>query len=249
MGAASPRVHAHAIVGRDAPSRRLYGRGRVGCGCIESYGPGATGMVVMATRTVTTARHGGLQRELKRKRIHLATAVLPVAVWFLPREVSMVLLAAAVLGALVVEWARRRLPWARYQFLRGTRDMLRGHERYRFAGATHMAIAYLLALLIFPRVIAVVAMLYNALGDAAAAIVGRRWGRHRTRWGKSWEGAAAALGINLAVGLLVPGIGPMGAVFGAIGGAAFEFLPLPLDDNLRVTLGGGLALWLGLAIG
>lgn len=196
-------------------------------------------------------RGGGtsLRRELLRKRVHLATVVVPAGVWFLPRSASLLVLAGAVATALAVEVARRRIPWVRYHFLRGTRVMLRGHERDRLAGATHMAIAYLVALLLFPRPLAVLAMLYNVLGDAGAAIVGRRWGRHRTAWGKSWEGAAAALTINLGVGLLLPGIGIPAAVLGAVGSAAFEFLPLPLDDNLRVTIGGGLAAWAGMALG
>lgn len=186
---------------------------------------------------------GALRRELMRKRIHLATALVPAAVWVLPRGLAIAMMVGAVAAAIAIEWARRRVPWARYQFLRGTRVMLRGHERHGLAGATYMAVAYLLALLVFPRPVAVVAMLYNALGDAAAAVVGRRWGRHRTAWGKSWEGAAAAFGANLAVGVAVPGIGGVAAVVGALAASALEFLPLPLDDNLRVTLGGGLALW------
>ena len=78
------------------------------------------------------------------------------------------LVACAVVVALGVEWARFRVRWARYHFLRATRQMLRPHERTSIAGATHMAIAYLLALAIFPRPIAVAAMLYNGLGDATA---------------------------------------------------------------------------------
>lgn len=185
----------------------------------------------------------GLRRELRRKRIHLATALVPAAAWLLPQVLVATVMAAAVAVALGVEWARRRVAWVRYRFLRGTRPMLRGHERHGLAGATWMAIAYLLAVLVFPRPVAVVAMLYNALGDAAAAVAGRRWGRHRVAWGKSWEGAGAGLVVNLAVGLLVPGIGPVAAVVGALVATALEFLPLPLDDNLRITLGGGLALW------
>lgn len=190
----------------------------------------------------------GLRRELLRKRLHIGTALAPLAVWLLPFTASVVLLGGALVMALAVEWARRRVPWVRYRFLRGTRIMLRGHERHRFAGATHMATAYLLALLLFPRPVAVAAMLYNALGDAAAAVVGRRWGRHRTSWGKSWEGAGAALGINFGVGLLVPGIGLFAALLGAAASAIIEFLPLPLDDNLRVTIGGGLALFAATAM-
>lgn len=191
----------------------------------------------------------GLSRELLRKRVHLATVIVPAIVWFLPRAPAIGLLSAAVVIALAIEWGRRKHPWARYQFLRRTRRMLRAHERRGLAGATHMAIAYLLALVLLPLPLAVLAMLYNALGDSAAAIVGRRWGRHRVSWGKSWEGAGAALAVNLVVGLALPGITPITAVLGAVASAAFEFLPLPLDDNLRITIGGGLAAWFGTSLG
>ena len=190
-----------------------------------------------------------LRRELQRKRIHIATALVPLAVWYLPRPTAIAMLGAAVAVALGVEWGRRRVRWVRHRFLRLTRAMLRGHERHGLAGATYMAIAYLLALLLLPQRIAVAAMLYNALGDSAAAIVGRKWGRHRTSWGKSWEGAAAAFVVNLGIGLALPGIGLPAALIGAAASTGLEFLPLPLDDNLRITLGGGLALWAAAATG
>ena len=189
-----------------------------------------------------------MKRELYRKSIHIASVAVPLLVWVLPREAGVALLGVAVAVALTVEWARFRLRWARYHFLRATRLLLRPHERTSIAGATHMAIAYLLALLLFPKPIAVAAMLYNGLGDAAAALVGKRWGRHRVRWGKSWEGATAALAVNLGVGALVPGIPVTAAIAGAFAAAILEFLPLPIDDNPRVTLGGGAAAWTVAAI-
>ena len=184
-----------------------------------------------------------MRRELYRKSIHVASVAVPLLVWALPREVGLALLGGAVVVALAIEWARFRVRWVRYRFLRATRVMLRPHERTSIAGATHMAIAYLLALALFPLPIAVAAMLFNGLGDASAALVGKRWGRHRTRWGKSWEGMAAALVVNLAVALLIPGIPVAAAIAGAAAGALLEFLPIPLDDNPRVTLGGGGVAW------
>ena len=51
------------------------------------------------------------------------------------------LLGGAVAAALSVEWARSRVRWARYHFLKRTRIMLRPHERRGLAGATYMAVA------------------------------------------------------------------------------------------------------------
>ena len=190
-----------------------------------------------------------LKRELYRKAFHIASVAAPLLVWVLPRGVGIGLLLAAVVVALAIEWARFRVRWARYHFLRRTRTLLRPHERRGLSGGTHMAIAYLLALVLFPKPIAVAAMLYNGLGDASAALVGKRWGRHRVSWGKSWEGAGAAFVVSLCVGLLLPGVGTGAALLGAIAAALLEFLPLPLDDNLRVTLGGGAAAWIGQLLG
>lgn len=191
----------------------------------------------------------GLRRELARKAFHLASVAVPALAWFVPRPVMLALLLFVTAIAVTVEVARRRVRAARYQFLRRTRPMLRGHERHRVTGATYMAVSYTLAAYLFPLPAAAVAMLYNALGDAAAALVGKRYGRLRTSWGKSWEGFLTGLAVNLAVGLLIPGIPLAGALVGAVTASTLEFLPLPLDDNLRVTLGGGAGILLGSMLG
>ena len=191
-----------------------------------------------------------MRRELARKAIHVASTAVPLLVWLLPRRTGIALLVAAALAALAVELARHRIRPVRYLFLRRTRTMLRPHERRGLAGATWMAIAYASAAILFPKPVAVAAMLFNGLGDAAAALAGRRWGRRRTRWGKSWEGFAAGLAVNLAVGIGMWMAAPdavtlAGALLGALAAAAVEFAPLPLDDNVRITLAGGAGIVLG----
>jgi dolichol kinase len=186
---------------------------------------------------------GRIRRELGRKAIHVASVVVPAFVWFAPRPLALAVLGAVAAVALAVDVSRLRFRGPRYRFLRLTRPLLRGHERKALAGATWMALAYFAATAVFPVGVAVAAMLFNALGDAAAAVVGRRWGRHRTRSGKSWEGFAAGLGVNAAAAAAVaalPGTFPLAAgLAGAAAAALLEMADLPLDDNVRVTLGGG----------
>jgi dolichol kinase len=184
-----------------------------------------------------------VRREVYRKAIHIASIALPLLVWLVPRRVALLVLVPAVAVALLIEVLRLRFRGPRYHFLRRTRTLLRHRERRRLTGATYMATAYTLALLFFPTPVAVLAMLYNGLGDAAAALVGRRWGRHRLRSGKSLEGMGAALAVNLAVGILLPGILLVPALAGALTAALLELADLPPDDNLWVVLGGGGAVW------
>jgi dolichol kinase len=192
-----------------------------------------------------------MKRELARKAIHVSSTAVPLLVWLLPRPVAIALLVPVAVLALAIDLARHRIRPFRYHFLRHTRTMLRHHERHGLAGTTWMAMAYAVATVLFPRPVAVAAMLFNGLGDAAAALVGKRWGRHRTAWGKSWEGLAAGLAVDLAVGIgvwmLAPDVLSLGAaVLGATVAAMVEFAPLPLDDNVRVTLTGGAGIMLGL---
>ncbi|HEX2095299.1 MAG TPA: hypothetical protein VHG28_23080, partial [Longimicrobiaceae bacterium] len=160
-----------------------------------------------------------MRRELARKSFHVASVLLPLLVWLAPRPLAVVVLVPTAALALAVDVTRLRLRWPRYHFLRLTRTMLRHHERHGLAGATYMAVAYALALLLFPKPVAVAAMLYNGLGDAAAALVGKRWGRHRTRWGKSWEGFGAAFATCLAVGVVIGRVEPALPLAGALAGA------------------------------
>ena len=108
-----------------------------------------------------------MRREVGRKGFHVASVALPAFAWLAPRPVAMAVLGALAVVAVVVDFARLRYRAPRYWFLRTTRAWLRGHERRGFAGATYMAVAYALAYALFPRPIAVAAMLYNGLGDAA----------------------------------------------------------------------------------
>src|SRR5690606_20161456 len=115
-----------------------------------------------------------LRHELARKALHLTSAVVPVGYAAgAPRRVVLTLLVALLVVAVVVELVRHREGIARAIFQRTAGPLLREHEHHRWSGATWMLAAYLLVAWLAPRGAAVAAMWAVAVGDAAAAVVGR----------------------------------------------------------------------------
>lgn len=106
-----------------------------------------------------------------------------------------------------------------------------------FNGATCVLVGAALLALLFPLRIAVPVLTMSMLADAAAALVGRRWGRHP--WGAlsaTVEGTAAFLVTGGAVMTAFGTLAPLPATAGVVGAAIVEALPLPINDNIRVPL-------------
>jgi len=180
-----------------------------------------------------------------RKLIHLGGAAFALLYLVAPRQV--VLLVALVILALTtaVEWGRQRWPALERLFERIIGAALRqGEESQPTAGLWSM-LGVIITLLAFERRFAIPAILYAQVGDPAAEIVGRRWGRHRMPNGKSLEGSLACFVVNLGVGLaccLVLPLSPGVAVLGALAATLTEATPTPLGDNLTMAPVAGLAM-------
>ena len=137
-----------------------------------------------------------------------------------------------------------RAPWI-------NRLLFRAEEQFKESAMTPYAIAILLTLLTFPKTIALIAIYTLAIADPLSALVGITWGRRHIVQGKSVEGSLAffvATAVITAVVFrttTVVAAGPLAAVALVIGvaGAAFEMLPLRLDDNLTIPLFVGFAGW------
>lgn len=180
-------------------------------------------------------------RELARKAIHLVCLVIPIAVLSAPRQTVLALLVPATIAYAGADLLR--LKWrslnAVFQTFGGI--VFRPHEEKRLTGATCMLTAAVASILLFAREVAALSLLFLILGDTAAAIVGRRFGRTRV-FGKTLEGSMACLAACMLSLLAVPAVGyPAGAV-GAITATLIEVLPIPLDDNLSLPLVSGFAM-------
>ena len=188
--------------------------------------------------------------ELRRKILHLSFIVLPLEVlhewlsWPHGRSEWRLLLLALVVGAILLDIVRIHERRVGRFFREFFGQMLRAHEHRALLGSTYLLLAALLAIEIFPQTVAAAAIGFTVVGDGFAAIVGRAFGRHRV-FGKSWEGSFGCLAASLAWAAFLAGAGhlPWGvALAGALVASLVEFLPIPLVDNLGITLFAGYAM-------
>ena len=188
-----------------------------------------------------------LRAEIGRKAIHLAFIVFPLLLlhnwlpWPRTRGQWTVLLVVLVLAAMAVDLVRIHQRQVRAFFKRFFGDMIRRHEQTALLGSTYLLIAALLAVEIFPRPVAAAALGFTVLGDAFAAMVGKAWGRTRF-FHKTLEGALGGLLPCLAWAAFLSSRGLLPwevTLAGALAASLIEFLPIPLDDNLGMTLVSG----------
>ncbi len=185
--------------------------------------------------------------EARRKAIHASFLVLPLQLllewlpWPRTRGEFRLLflgLTAAAVGLDVLRIHERRVRTFFRLFFGG---MIREHERTGLLGSTYLLLAALIAIEVFPQGVAAAALGFTVLGDAAGALVGRAWGRHKV-FHKSLEGALGCLAACLAWAGFVAAVSPVPwpvVLAGAVVATLVEVLPIPLDDNLGITLAAG----------
>ena len=196
-------------------------------------------------RVVDASPGLSLRRELARKGLHLLSTAVPISYAVgLGRLVVIGVLSLALAVALGVELARFQNARARSMFQSRVGALLREHEWYASSGATWLIVALLVAAAAFPRDIAIAAMCAVALGDAAAAIIGRAL-RGFAVDHKSFGGSAACFAASAIAARAIAGFRWPEALIVGVVAALAERPRRPMDDNLRITLavGCGILLW------
>ena len=190
------------------------------------------------------------RRELARKAIHITSAAVPIALAAgIDHRIAVMTLGTLLLLAIVVEFIRVRVASAASRFDATFATLLRPHESRGATGATWLIGAMFAAVLLFPRSAAIAATWGAAIGDAAAAVVGMRFGRHRSaRDGKSMEGTIACFLATLFGAVLVARIQLPAALLVAVAAAGAERMPWPRDDNMRIVAVAGITAMLAAAL-
>ncbi len=188
-----------------------------------------------------------MRQEIIRKTIHLsANTIIPLAYLFLniPRIWAAILIGITSVLFIMIDIGRTRYGWLSKIFGKLFNGMLRSHElEGKLTGASYVLIGSFLSVAIFPKEIAVLALLFTAVGDTAAALYGKKFGKLRI-WNKTLEGSIAGLIACLTIILFFPQIPNIVKFSGAFAAMFIELLPIKIDDNLRIPLFSGIVMYI-----
>jgi dolichol kinase len=204
---------------------------------------------------MTSIDHAGInyRDELVRKLIHLLSLSIPIVYYFISRNTALVILGVLTGLALIIDFSRYfsdkfgKLFYSIFGFL------LRKHEinkkKKNLNGATYVLLSALICVIILPKIIFLTSFSILIISDSMAALIGRRYGKHKLFF-KSLEGTLAFFISGSIVVLLTPkveGLMPeylIGFIATAVG-AITENISFGLaDDNLSIPISIGLSMWL-----
>ena len=137
--------------------------------------------------------------EARRKALHAATGVAAPWVLLVGEPAATLALAAGAAALLVLEVGRLRRPAWAAALDRALPGVVRPAEARRVSGAFLLVAGYVLASALFAPRPAAAGILALALGDAAAALAGRRWGGARAAAGRRTHVGSVACFVVTAV--------------------------------------------------
>ena len=188
-----------------------------------------------------------MRLELKRKSIHLVTnSLVPIVYYFfgIPKVVMAILLGIAAVAIVIVDSNRTRNNFLSKIFGKYFDGMMRSHELDgKLTGASYVLIGSFLTITLFPKEIAILALLFAAVGDTFAALYGKKLGKIKI-WNKTIEGSVVGFISCVLVALLFPSIPVLTKYGGAFAAMFIELLPIKIDDNLRIPLFSGLVMYI-----
>jgi len=204
---------------------------------------------------MTTIDNGTInyRDEVVRKLIHLCSISIPIVYYFIPKFNGLLILSIITFIVISVDLLRYFSPATAKLFYSIFGILLRKHEKDNnkkaLNGASYVLISATLCVIIFPKILVVTAFGILIISDTMAALIGRKFGRHKLIR-KSLEGTLAFFLSAIVVVIVTPKI--TGNIYEYFIGFAAAFIAAIvenisygwLDDNLSIPLTIGVVMWL-----
>lgn len=175
---------------------------------------------------------------IHRKLYRLSGIIFPIVYYLIDKKLTLILLSLIFFLLVSIELLRFKFPSINQVIFRYLKLIVKEEEKKRILGTTYFIFAALLCVWLFKKPIAITSISFAVFGDAAATLVGAKWGRIKLGQ-RSLEGS-----LTFFLACLIVGLGlsrPLTlnlniVLIGALAAALIELLPLPFDDNLTVPI-------------
>jgi len=191
--------------------------------------------------------------ELVRKLIHLFSLSIPIIYYFIPKSTAALILGGLAAFALTLDLGRYLSPQVGKVFYKLFGFLLRRHEvdsdKKNLNGATYVLLSAVFGVLVFPKIIFITAFSILIIGDTMAALIGRKFGKHKFLF-KSFEGTLAFLISSSIVILFTPKVGYfyeeyiIGFVAALVGAIVENISSKYVDDNFSIPFAVGFSMWI-----
>ncbi|MBC8145586.1 MAG: hypothetical protein H7X80_08360 [bacterium] len=195
-----------------------------------------------------------MKSELIRKSIHLSSIGIPLIYGLAGREIMLWLLVPATVFTLIIEVLRFTKPSVEARVRSSFGGIMREHEldgsHKKISGAAWVLLSATFCVIVFPTIITIAAFTTLIVSDTAAALIGRKYGRHKFLE-KSFEGSTAffvtSFCVVTAVMLLydAPMLFLTTGAAAALAATAAEALSsgANIDDNLTIPTSFAFVQW------
>lgn len=210
-----------------------------------------TGVTVQPRPQLRAIKSSILGRErslphLERKLYHMVMGIICFSLYafFITRSQALVLLFGVGGVWVTMDVIRLRNPKVNAAALKLFGNLMRREELKSVSGNSFYILGMLVSVLFFSKPVALLSVLFLALGDPSAAIVGSLYGKHKIIGKKSLEGALANF-VMCGTASLLFALHYLNSSFeqslsiGFIGGlvsVTAELLPAPVDDNFTIPV-------------
>lgn len=190
--------------------------------------------------------------ELLRKSIHFCSLSIPIIYYFIEKETALSILIPLTVVSVIIDFGKFFIPSLNKNIQKIFGFLMREHEidadKKNLNGASYVFIAATLTIWIFPKIIFITAFTMLIICDIAAALIGRRYGKHKFL-AKSLEGTLAFFVFSCIVVIFTPKLNGelleyiIGFIGGAVGAIVENISYGWADDNLTIPLSVGLSMW------
>ncbi len=181
---------------------------------------------------------------LPRKLFHVAgVSLIPTIYYFepIPRQWQIATLAVITVAWVAFDFARLKNRKINDLFHHWFSGLMKKKEGEALTGVSYMLVGATLSLVLFPAPLNVTVLYFAALGDPAAAVVGKMYGKIKLFRERTLEGSMAMFLVCVGIGSLLLDFGAL-VVVGALAATAAELYADTLDDNLLVPLVSGVVM-------